>query len=44
MLPTLHDDLDERITCHILDTLVTLVHELEQLVDDRLEELPEIVQ
>jgi len=40
MLPTLHDDLDERITGHVLDSLMTLVHELEQLVDDRLEELP----
>ena len=40
MLPTLHDDLDERITGHILDSLMAFVHELEQLVDDRLEKLP----
>ena len=33
-------NLDESIAGHVLDTLVRLVHELKQLVDDRLEELP----
>lgn len=33
-------DLDECIASHILDTLVRFVHELEELVDDSLEELP----
>lgn len=33
-------DFDESITSHILNSLVSLVSELEQLVDDSLEELP----
>ena len=33
-------DLDERVTSHVLNTFVCLVHELEELVDDGLEELP----
>ena len=38
--PTLLRDLDERVARHVLHTLVRLVHELEKLIDDRLEELP----
>ena len=37
---TLLGDLDERVARHVLDALVGLVHELEQLVDDGLEEAP----
>jgi hypothetical protein len=33
-------DLDESITGHVLDTLVGLVHEFEELVDNRLQEFP----
>jgi hypothetical protein len=34
------DDLDERIAGHVLNALVRLVHEFEQFVDHRFEELP----
>lgn len=37
---TLLSDLDEGIASHVLNSLVGLVHELEELVDDCLEELP----
>ena len=37
---TLLSDFDERIAGHVLHSLVRLVHELEELVDDCLEELP----
>jgi hypothetical protein len=40
MLDSLLSDLDERVASHVLNTLVRLVGELEELVDDRLEELP----
>ena len=32
--------LDEGITSHVLDSIVCFVHELEQLVHNRFEELP----
>ena len=33
-------NLDERVASHVLDAFVRLVHEFEQFVDDRLQELP----
>lgn len=33
-------DLDESVTGHVLDTLVGLVHEFEELVDNSLQEFP----
>ena len=33
-------DLQERVSGHVLDARVQLVHELKQFVHDRLEELP----
>ena len=33
-------DLQKRVARHILDAWMQLVHELKQLVDDRLQELP----
>src|SRR5690242_513303 len=38
--PALVGNLDERVASHVLNTLVRLVHELEELVDDSLQELP----
>ena len=38
--PALLRDLDERVARHVLHALMRLVHELEELVDDRLKELP----
>ena len=38
--PALDGYLDERVARHVLDTLVGLVHELEQLVYNRLQEPP----
>ena len=38
--PALLCNLDERIASHVLDTLVSLVHEFEQLVHDCLQEPP----
>ena len=40
MSPALLSDLDERVTGHILHTLVRFVHELEEFVHDRLQEFP----
>ncbi|KAH3676811.1 hypothetical protein OGATHE_001301 [Ogataea polymorpha] len=37
---TLLGDLDKRITSHILDTLVSFMHKLKELVDNSLQELP----
>jgi hypothetical protein len=37
---TLLRDLDECVARHVLHTLVRLMHELKQLVNDRLEKLP----
>ena len=39
-IDSLLSDLDESITSHILNTLMSLVSELEELVDDSLEEFP----
>ena len=39
-IDSLLSDFDESITSHVLNTLVSLVSELEELVDDSLEELP----
>ena len=33
-------NLEERVARHVLDSRVELVHELEELVDDRLQKLP----
>ena len=38
--PALDGDLDERVARHVLDSLVGLVHELEQLVNNSLQEPP----
>jgi len=38
--PALLGDLNKGITGHVLDTVVCLVHELKQLVDNGLQELP----
>ena len=38
--PTLDGDLDERVASHVLDALVSLVHELEQLVHHSLQKPP----
>ena len=38
--PALEGNLDEGVTGHVLHSLVGLVHELKQLVDDGLEEPP----
>ena len=37
-------DFQERLAGHVLDARVRLVHELEQLVDHRLEEFPVVAQ
>ena len=37
-------DLEEGLAGHVLDARVRLVHELEQLVDHRLQELPVVAQ
>ena len=39
-IDSLLSDFDESITSHVLNTLVSLVSELEELIDDSLEELP----
>ena len=44
MTLTLVGDLDERVTSHVLNTLMRLMHELEQFVHHSLQELPVCLQ
>ena len=38
--PALNCNLDESVTCHVLNSLMGLMHELEKFIDNRFQESP----